>query len=129
MVQSLLGVGPRRAQQILRFCVVRRIGTSLVADRDDLIAFLKELASGDTAYYEKRRRQKLAQTLSQPAVLVEAPVTVQQQEFANLPEGVALSPGNISIAFSSPSEALQRLLALAMAIGNDFNEFERIVSH
>src|ERR1039457_4402426 len=36
------------------------------------------------------------------------------QEFANLPDGVAVSPGAISITFSSPSEALQRLLALAM---------------
>ena len=126
-LQSLLHVGARRTQQILRPCALRRIGASVVADREDLIAHLKALASSDAAYYERRRRQRLARTLSQPAVLVEAPVAVRHQEFADLPVGVVVSQGNISIAFSSPAEALQRLLALAMAIGNDFNEFERLV--
>jgi hypothetical protein len=105
-----------------------------VASREELIAHLKRLAAGDEAYYERRRRKRLAQVLeglrqaalAQPKVLVEAPTTVRSQEFANLPDGVSVSPGAISITFSSPSEALQRLLALSMAIGNDFNEFERM---
>jgi hypothetical protein len=92
------------------------------------------LAAGDEAHYERRRRQKLAQVLeglrqaalSQPRVLVEAPTTVVHQDFADLPDGVSVTPGAISITFSTPNEALQRLLALAMAIGNDFNEFERM---
>ena len=132
-LQSLLQVGARRAQQILRPCVTRQVGANGVADREELIAHLKRLASGDEAHYERRRRQRLAQVLeglrqaalAQPKVLVEAPTAVLNQEFANLPDGVMVSPGAISITFSSPSEALQRLLALAMAIGNDFNEFER----
>jgi len=113
--------------------VARQVGANGVADREELIAHLKRLAAGDDAHYEHRRRQRLAQVLeglrqealAQPKVLVEAPTTVLNQEFANLPEGVSVSPGTISITFSSPDEALQRLLALAMAIGNDFNEFER----
>ena len=133
-LQSLLQVGPRRAQQILRPCVTRQVGANGVAGREELIAHLKRLAAGDEAHYERRRRQRLAQVLeglrqtalAQPKVLVEAPTTVLNQEFANLPDGVSVSPGAISITFSSPSEALQRLLALAMAIGNDFNEFERM---
>lgn len=126
-LESLLGVGRRRAQQILQPCAARRIGASVVADRKELIAHLQALASSDAAYYEQQRRRKLAEKLAQPAVLVEAPEAVRRQEFANLPEGVSVSPGMISIAFSTPSEALQRLLVLAMAIGNDFDEFERIV--
>jgi hypothetical protein len=105
-----------------------------MAGREGLIAHLKRLAAGDEAHYERRRRQKLAQVLerlrqealARPQVLVEAPAAVLSQEFANLPDGVSVSPGAIAIKFSSPSEALQRLLALAMAIGNDFSEFERI---
>jgi len=135
-LQSLLQVGPRRAQQILRPCVTRQVGANGVADRGELIAHLKRLAAGDDAHYERRRRQRLAQALeglrqaalAQPKVLVEAPITVTSQQFADLPEGISVSPGAISITFSSPEEALQRLLALAMAIGNDLNEFERIAA-
>ncbi len=133
-LQALLQVGPRRAQQILRPCVTRQVGANGVAGREELIAHLKCLASGDEAHYERRRRQKLAQVLerlrqealAQPKVLVEAPTAVVNQEFASLPDGVSVSPGAISITFSSPNEAPQRLLALAMAIGNNFSEFERM---
>jgi hypothetical protein len=127
-------VGPRRAQQILRPCVTRQVGANGVADREELIAHLKRLAAGEEAHYERRRRQRLARALDglrqsalmQPKVLVEAPTTMLNQEFAGLPEGVSVSPGAISITFLFANEALQRLLALAMAIGNDFNEFERM---
>jgi len=133
-LQSLLHVGPRRTQQILQPCVTRQVGANGVADREELIAHLKRLAAGDEAHYERRRRQKLAQVLdklrqealAQPKVLVEAPTAVLNQKLANLPDGISISPGVIAITFSSPNEALQRLLALAMAIGNDFNEFERM---
>jgi hypothetical protein len=133
-LQSLLQVGPRRAQQILRPCVTRQIGASSVAEREILIMHLKRLASGDAAYYEHRRLQRLGQTLNelrqarlaQPKILVEARTSIVNLEFANLPDGVSIRPGNISITFSSTQEALQRLLALAMAIGNDFSEFERM---
>jgi hypothetical protein len=133
-IQALLRVGPRRAQQILRPCVARQVGANGVADREELIAHLKRLAAGDGAHYERRRRQRLAQVLeglrqtaiAQPRVMVEAPKNMVNQEFADLPDGVTVARGAISITFSSPSEALQRLLALAMAIGNDFNQFERM---
>jgi hypothetical protein len=133
-LQALLQVGPRRAQQILRPCVTRQVGANGVAGREELIAHLKRLAAGDAAHYERRRRQRLAQVLeglrqaalAQPKVLVEAPMAMLRQELGNLPEGVSVSPGVISITFSSPRDALERLLALAMAIGNGFNEFERM---
>jgi hypothetical protein len=135
-LQSLLKVGRRRAQQILQPCVGRQIGANGVADREELIAHLTRLAAGDEAHYERKRRQRLAQVmeglrqaaLAQPKVLVEAPITVLNQQFADLPGGVSISPGSITINFATPNEALQRLLALAMAIGNDFEEFERIAT-
>ncbi len=133
-LQNLLGVGRRRAQQILQPCVTRQIGASGVADREELIAYLERLARSEAGYYERRRRQKVAealeemrrQMLARPAVLVEAPTAVVNQELATLPEGVAVSCGSIRISFSTPEEALQKLLALAMAIGNDLDEFRRL---
>jgi hypothetical protein len=38
---------------------------------------------------------------------------------------VAVGPGRITVEFGEPREALEKLLALAMAIGNDFEGFER----
>ena len=131
-VEFLLGVGRRRAQQILTPCITHRVGSNGLADRDALIARLRRLAAGDDVHYERQRRRKVAELLgelqNQPRLLVEAPVAVASQEFENLPEGVHLAPGRITVSFEQPREALEKLLALAMAIGNDFDRFERSVT-
>ncbi len=132
-VEFLLGVGRRRAQQIMAPCVVDRVGANGLAGRKEMIDRLRRLAEGEDGYYERRRREKLAQVLAElrrarlerPQLLVEAPAQIVRQEFDNLPEGVSLEPGRITISFDDPRQALEKLLALAMAIGNDYDRFER----
>ena len=132
-VEFLLGVGRRRAQQILSPCITDRVGANGLADRDRLIDHLRSLAAGDESHYEVRRRRRVADTLARlrsehmdrPRLLVEAPIELASQEFENLPSGVRLEPGRITVEFGEPREALEKLLALAMAIGNNFAQFER----
>jgi hypothetical protein len=131
-LEHLLGVGRRRAQQILQPCVTHTVGANGLADREGVIQRLQELAAGEAATYEQRRRQKVAREigrlrqawLDQPRVLVEAPTSVINQSFADL-AGVTIAPGRIVVDFDTPHAALEKLLALAMAIGNNFEEFER----
>jgi hypothetical protein len=131
-LEFLLGVGRRRAQQILTPCITAQVGSNGLADRDAVIALLRRLAAGDDVHYERQRRRKVAEILgelqSRPRLLVEAPVAVASQEFENLPDGVLLSPGRITVSFDQPQQALEKLLALAMAISNDFDRFERSVT-
>ncbi len=136
-IEFLLGVGRRRAQQIIAPCVTDRVGTNGLADRDALVHRLQLLAAGDDTFYEIRRRRKVAalitalrqERLRKPQLLVEAQDAVLQQEFDNLPPGVRLEPGHITVEFEQPQQALEKLLALAMAISNDFERFERITAH
>lgn len=135
-VEFLLGVSRRRAQQIMAPCVLeRRTGVNGLADRDALITRLERIAEGDEGAYEIDRRRKVAklieqlrrERIEQPQLLVEAPTAVVNQEFENLPAGVRLDRGHIHVEFDEPHEGLEKLLALAMAISNDFDAFERIV--
>jgi hypothetical protein len=134
-VEKLLGIGRRRAQQILAPCVSHRVGANGLADRDALLQHLQTLAAGDAGDHERDRRRRVAGVLEElrrervaaPQVLVEAPLRVLTQQLINLPAGVALAPGRITVEFSRPREALEKLLALAMAIGNDFPGFEQMV--
>ena len=112
-----------------------RVGTSTLADRRLLIAHLRRLVAGDAAYYERVRRHKLAATLdhlrtlaARPRLLVEAPAAIANQDLADLPKGLSLAPGRITVQFATQSEALEKLLALAMAIGNDPDRFERLTA-
>ena len=132
-VESLLGVGRRRAQQILLPCISYRVGVSGLADREALIVRLQSMA--DEGFYETNRRRKVARLvdslrkdrIARPRVMVEAPISVLNQRFANLPDGVIVGPGRIVVNFENGRQALEKLLALAMAIGNDFATFEESV--
>src|SRR4051794_37333901 len=109
-------------------CVSDRVGTNGLADRDALITHLRSIAEGDAGQFEVHRRQKVASLLeqfrvertTQPHLLVEAPIQVVNQQIDNLPAGVRIEHGRIVVEFDTPQEALEKLLALAMAISNNF---------
>jgi len=139
-LESLLGVGRRRAQQLLSEVSQRHVGTSAVAHRTDLIDHLNRIAAGEQAHYEERRRRQLWQHLAearrewvrQPPVLVEVPNAqlrqVEREDFDGLPEGVELGPGSITVRFGDPEEALRKLMALAVAISQNQQAFEQRVA-
>ena len=135
-VERLLGVGRRRAQQILEGCATGRVGSSFVTTPQALSAWLNSQAPGDEAHYERRRRMKVARLLADlqrdwtesPRVPVEAPVLVVNNRLGDLPPGVDLSAGEVRVRFRTAEEGLSKLLALAMAIGNDFEAFEQRTS-
>ena len=134
-IEFLLGIGRRRAQQIMAPCIIDHVGTNGLADRDALINRLQRLAEGDDGFHEIARRRKVAQLIEdlrqerveKPRLLVEAPIAVVNHELEELPEGVRLEAGRITVEFAEPRQGLEKLLILAMAIGNDLDGFERCV--
>ncbi len=134
-IEVMLGVRRRRAQQLLEACATGQVGSSSVTTPVALAEYLRRIASGTDAEHERNRRERVGRVLndlrtkwtSQPRVVVEAPVRVASQKLRDLPEGVELAPGCITVRFASPGEALERLLALAMAIGNDLEEFQEVI--
>lgn len=135
-VEALLGVGRRRAQQVMAPCITHHVGANGLVDREAMIAHLRRLARTDEASYECTRRRKVAELLEElrkdrlehPQVLVEAPTQVVNQEIEDLPPGVRIEPGRILVEFSEPRQALEKLLALAMAIGNNYDRFEQLAT-
>jgi hypothetical protein len=133
-LEALLGVGRRRAQQILAPCITDHVGANGLADREVLIGHLRRLARSEEVSDERIRRRKVADhleglrrdRLERPQLLVEAPVQVVNQELDRLPQGVRIEAGRITVEFDAPQQALEKLLALAMAIGNDYTLFERL---
>jgi hypothetical protein len=138
-LEQLLGIGRRRAQQLLSSVASRNVGASRVALAADVIEQLRRIAAGEGAYYDARRRKQLwdllgrqrQQWLEQPPVLVNVPEStlrqVQLRNLEGLPEGVSLSPGSIQLSFGSPEEALEKLVALAVAISRNRDAFDDLV--
>jgi hypothetical protein len=117
-------------------CITDRVGSNGLVDREVLIGHLRRLARTDDVSYEYTRRRKIAELLEglrkdrlqRPQVLVEAPIQVMSQEIDQLPPGVQVEAGRIIVEFDQPQQALEKLLALAMAIGNDYAAFERLTA-
>ncbi|MCX6596154.1 MAG: hypothetical protein NTV70_07285 [Acidobacteria bacterium] len=128
MLQTLLGVGRRRAQQLMKPLANRLIGRNLLVERDRLRQFLSATAAGEPAGMEHQRRLRLARQLEQwartPRLPVEAPARIIQQQLTSLPAGIELTPGRIAVHFTTSREAMEKLLALALAISNDLEGFE-----
>lgn len=133
LLQTVLEVSHRRAQQILRPLVRHTLGRNGLAAKTELIEHLRALAAGTEGEFEQQRRRRFEELLKeahqvirrQPPVLVEAPPTIVYQDVQRLPKGIHLSPGQIVIdQFRTADEAKQLLLALILAIGNDSDEFD-----
>ena len=94
------------------------------------------VASVNLRNYRKQLWTKLTHArlewLKQAPVLVEvsnaAVRRVEAHDFQGLPEGVDLAPGSITVRFSTPDEALEKLLALAMAVSQNRPGFEELVA-
>lgn len=135
-VECALGIERRRALQLMAGLPGKTIGSSKVVERGPLLKRLRSIAAGEDSAFESERRARFAikldamrqERIEQPRVPVVAPIAVMDSRISQLPAGVSLEPGRIAVSFDTVTEACERLLALAMAIGNDPVQFEELVS-
>ena len=134
-IQRLFNFRRRRAIQFLHAQGGYLAGHSFLVDRMRLIANLEVLQTGDGFHQESRRRIRLEETVEQlrrhaVAERVRIPVdpALLHARIHSLPAGIRLERGSLSVAFDNPLELLQSLFALAQAMANDFESFERILA-
>ena len=58
-------------------------------------------------------------------IRVPLPVETLNSKLASLPEGVSVERDRIEVRFDGPKNAVERLYALAYALVNDYERFER----
>jgi hypothetical protein len=134
-IQRLFNFQRRRAIQFMHAEGGYQAGHSFLVDRTRLIEQLEVLQNGDGFHQESRRRMRLEETVERMqrhavAARVKIPVelAVFDTRIHGLPAGIQLEPGSLCVTFRDPQELLQRLFALAQAIANDFECFERMVA-
>jgi hypothetical protein len=132
-VERMLEVSRRGAVRILHQLGAAELGRNLVIDREQLIARLRAVASGEEVQYERRRFERLDQELAAAArdfrarhVAVPASTSVEDTTMRSLSSSVRLRPGRLEIDFGSPEELLTRLYELSQAVANDYPTFESL---
>ena len=130
--ERLFRLRRRRAIDLLRCFGGYQAGRTFLIDRPKLVAQLEQIRDSSDFKMEWRRKERLADRLEamrrlQAGARVAIPVEAEamSQRWPDLPEGVGLSPGVLHIQFQSSEELLSKLFALAQAIANDYEGFEK----
>lgn len=130
--ERLFRVRRRRAIDLIRWFGGYQAGRTFLVDRARLVALLEKLRDSPDFKLEWQRKERLSAKLDemrrlQAGTHVAVPVGLEVfgQRLPDLPAGVALGAGTLQIQFESPEELVGKLFALAQAIANDYEAFER----
>ena len=133
--ERLFRLRRRRAIDLIRGFGGYQAGRTFLLDRPKLIAQLEQIRDSPDFKMEWRRKERLTERLdairrlqigARVAIALQ-PETLGQR-LPDLPDGVGLSPGALHIQFQSAEELLSKLFALAQAIANDYEAFEKRTS-
>lgn len=133
--ERLFRLRRRRTIDLIRSFGGYQSGRTFLVDRPKLVAQLEQIRDSPDFKMERQRKDRLQDRLEairrlQAGARVAIPVEPQilSQRLPDLPAGIGLSPGALHIQFQSPEELLEKLFALAQAIANDYEAFERRTS-
>ena len=133
--ERLFRLRRRRAIDLIRGFGGYQAGRTFLVDRPKLVAQLERIRDSPDFKMEWRRKERLADRLDairrlQAGARVAIPLEPEtlRQRLPDLPPGVGLSPGELHIQFESSEELLRKLFALAQAIANDYEAFEKRTS-
>lgn len=133
--ERLFRLRRRRTIDLIRGFGGYQSGRTFLIDRPKLVAQLEQIRDSPDFKMERQRKDRLQDRLEairrlQAGARVAIPVEpeILSQRLPDLPAGVGLSPGALHIQFQSPEELLEKLFALAQAIANDYEAFEKRTS-
>jgi hypothetical protein len=137
-LQEILGVSKTVAWRILRQCGASQgPGNTLICERQELVATLESLRTGQPCGRELRRRQRLEDRLTQLLTAARSQhirvvpdsraLELVSTRFARLPPGIELSPARLTIEFYGTEDFLEKFGAVVFALQNDFEAISRFI--
>jgi len=129
IVERLFGLRRRRAIELLHRFGGYQAGRTFLIERRLFIDHLRRLSEGEEFDEEVRRKRRLGDAVdelrrSQAAAQVVIPVRAEfARRVSELPAGVELRPGRLSVDFSGAEDLLSKLYELSQAAARDFDRF------
>jgi hypothetical protein len=130
LIEKLFGLKRRQAIDLCHRFGGFQAGRTFLVDRLHLIAELERIHQDPGFEVEAHRRERLSEIVVEARRLragadVRLPVhpNVLDRRMCDLPAGIRLEPGCLTVQFERPEELLARLFELAKAAHNDFEAF------
>ena len=117
-VETLVGVGSRRARQLMTGLAGIRVGNAVAVSRLALLERMEAAARPPpiSGKWPAVRR-----------VRIPAAPDLSRRRFGDLPAAISLTPGALKIEFRGAEDLAAKLLELSQAMANDWSAFMRAV--
>ena len=122
-IERLFGVSRASAQNLMKAIgEVQAVGGTHFVDRASLLKFLDQMAAADSVDEALRSKHESAEPVPRGSTLrVSLPEDLRRVTLKDLPQRVALSPGEIRVTGANAEQVLEGLLMLAQVMQNDLD--------
>jgi hypothetical protein len=119
-IEALFGLKKRQAINLMHRIGAIRVSRELAVDKRDLVAWLKQIMEDPFVAMEQRRHERVIERIvelkAETAARAVKIVLPDPKPDAELPDGVSLEPGLLTVAFENEQQLLERLFLLARAL-------------
>ena len=130
-IEQLFGVSRARAAQLMHTFGADLTGYARTLPRTRLLRQLRTYREGTEFHGEQARREHLMTELRRArltGIRVTVPAEALEGRLSGLPAGVVVERDRIEVRYAGAKEAVVKLVALAQALNNDYEQFEALVA-
>ena len=119
-IEALFGLKKRQAVNLMHRIGAIRVSRELAVEQRDLIWWLEQMLSDPSVASEQRRHERvigrIVELKAETAARAVRIVLPDPAPPVDLPEGVSLQPGLLTVSFENEQQLLERLFLLARVL-------------
>ena len=116
-IEALFGLKKRQAVNLMHRIGAIRVSRELAVEKRDLIRWLEQMIEDPSVVIEQRRHERVIQRIvelkAETAARAVKIVLPDPKPPVELPDGVSVQPGVLTITFDNDQQLLERLFLLA----------------
>ena len=118
-IEALFGLKKRQAVNLMHRIGAIRVSSEIAVTQRDLVSWLERMASSPSTAQELRRHERvvgrIVELKAETAARAIKIVLPDEAPAAEIPAGVSLEPGLLTVSFANEQQLLERLFLLARA--------------
>ena len=122
-VEALFGLKKRQAVNLMHRIGAVRVSRELAVEQRDLVRWLEQMIEDPSVVLEQRRHDRVIDRIvelkAENAARAVKIVLPDRGLSVELPDGVSLQPGQLTVAFENEQQLLERLFLLARALATN----------
>lgn len=119
-IEALFGLKKRQAVNLMHRIGVVRVSRELAVEQRDLVRWLEQMIRDPAVAAEQRRHEavigRIVELKAETAARAIKIVLPDRAPTADLPDGVSLEPGLLTVSFENEQQLLERLFLLARVL-------------